>query len=136
VRIAAAIALAGLVHATTAGGEPAMELLEPPASIVADLSTRGTVDRVRAWPIDWNRDRYADLLVQTAFALGGNAIALEHVVYVSDGETYRPGRVLDLGGGIRSVEMDGRNIQLSLYVYRAGDSRCCPSGARRVTLSP
>jgi len=112
------------------------EIAEAPDAIRQDLNQRGTIDRVRLWPISWNKDASVDFIVQTAFWTGGNSVSVEHRIYMARDNTYIPADDVTVEGAIRSVHQIGPVIRLELLFHQFGDSRCCPTGERSVILLP
>ncbi len=116
--------------------QPIPEIAEPPGAIRQDLNQRGTVDRVRLWPIRWNNGAAVDFIVQTAFWTGGNSVSIEHRIYIAQENTYIPADVVTFEGAIREVHQEGHVIQLEIVFHQFGDSRCWPTGERSVILLP
>jgi hypothetical protein len=125
-----------LAVAQSAAAQTLSQIDQTPVSIMEDLKAGGTVDGVRAWPINWNGDAAIDILVQVAFVLGGNAVELEHRVYVADGRALVLADLLDLSGAIDTVTQLRNDITLGLFFYNDGDARRCPTGLSNVTLRP
>ncbi|MEL6586533.1 MAG: hypothetical protein AAFY65_08815 [Pseudomonadota bacterium] len=105
-----------------------------PAGVMSDLASGGAIDRVRSWSGNVDGQGGPDLIVQVAYATGGNSVNLQHFVY--GGSPLRRTHELSLDqAGIAAVRRVGGQVEIIKNVYRSGDRRCCPTGREAVRFS-
>ena len=134
----ASIVIVGLaiIAASSATAQPVAEVEITPDLILRDLEQQGPIDRVRSWPIDWNRDEHEDFVVQVAYWLGGNAVGFGHRIYIGNDTGFSLSMVLEIDGVIRSVTQTEIGIEVENWFYVDGDGRCCPTGMRTLSFHP
>jgi len=130
------IATLVVLVAGSATTQPVTEVEITPGPILRDLERQGPIDRVRSWPIDWNSDEHEDFVVQIAYWLGGNAVEVEHRIYIGNDTGFSLSKVLEIDGGIRSVTQTETGIEVENWFYVDGDGRCCPTGMRTLSFHP
>ncbi len=95
-----------------------------------------TLDHMRSWQVDYNRDGHMDRIVQAAFAFpGGNAVSFQHSIFLGDGVNFTMYGTFPLPpAGIKHIQVHGDGYLITRHEMRPGDPRCCPSGIGQTIL--
>lgn len=132
-RHASALSLTCLLATALSAQETAPEVTLP--DLFSDqFQSLCTVDRMRSWVLSANgpNDEY---LVQLACWKGGNAVHLRHFRTGIVGNVLSTEELSLPHQGIQSVHVSPESITLNMFSYKAGDSRCCPTGQEHIFLS-
>lgn len=131
-----AAALAAMPMMATAQSSVLLEDLDPSIANVL-VAEGGQVDTILTWDMDFAGDTSPDRVVQAAIAYGGgNAFFLVHYLFERRNGGYALIGQPELPGGIKALRRVGDVLEFTVFEYRDGDGRCCPSGEAVVMVRP
>ena len=130
--IACLLALAG-----PAAAQQIAEVDLPESVGAALVKPEYVLEGISAWPVDWTARENPDFLVQAAYVSvhGGNQVYIFHrIVSLDPGGPVLGAEFQIPGYAIERADAHPAGVQVTMFAYRDGDPRCCPSGRQAVVI--